>query len=86
MHLEFVRGPLVLVNDKNIPPVELDESFKYLGKEFNFKMSTEHKEKDLIHELTLFDIGGGGGHDGPQNIFDHCAQMLKRRKLRLGDF
>ena len=25
-------------NNHRIPPVELDESFKYLGKEFNFKM------------------------------------------------
>ena len=23
----------------------------------------------------------GGGHDGPKNVFDHCAQTLKRRKL-----
>ena len=36
--------------------------------------------------LTLFDIEGGGGHDGPQNVFDHCAQLLRRRKLKLGDF
>ena len=39
--------------------------------------------------LTPFDIGGGGhqgGHDGPPNVFDHCAQTLRRRKLKLGDF
>ena len=24
--------------------------------------------------LTLFDMGRE--HDGPQNVFDHCAQML----------
>ena len=34
--------------------------------------------------LTLFDMGGG--HDAPQNVFDHCAQTLWRRKLKLGDF
>ena len=28
----------------------------------------------------------GGGHDAPQNVFDHCAQTLRRRKLKLGDF
>ena len=22
----------------------------------------------------------------PQNVFDHCALTLKRRKLKLGDF
>ena len=46
--------PLLLVNNQRIPPVELDESFKYLGKEFNFKMSTEHKEKDLTDELSKY--------------------------------
>ena len=34
--------------------------------------------------LTLFDMGRG--HDGPQNVFDHCAKTLRRRKLKLGDF
>ena len=33
--------------------------------------------------LTLFDMGG---HDGPRNVFDHCAQTLRKRKLKLGDF
>ena len=34
--------------------------------------------------LTLFDMGS---HDAPpqKNVFDHCAQMLWRRKLKLGD-
>ena len=30
--------------------------------------------------------GGGGGADGPQNVLDHCAQTLRWRKLKLGDF
>ena len=34
--------------------------------------------------FTLFDMGGG--HDGPQNVFDHCAHTLRRRKLKLCDF
>ena len=29
---------------------------------------------------------GGWGHDGPQNVFDHCAQTRRRRKLKLGEF
>ena len=33
--------------------------------------------------LTLFDMGS---NDGPQNVFDHCAQTLKKKKLKLGDF
>ena len=28
-----------------------------------------------------------GGHDAPpQNVFDHCAQTLRRKKLKLCDF
>ena len=27
-----------------------------------------------------------GGMMGPQNVFDHCAQTLRRRELKLGDF
>ena len=46
--------------------------------------------KDLYRiGLTLFDMGGGGGGRGmldSQNVFDHCAQTLQRRKLKLGDF
>ena len=46
--------PLLPVNNQKIPPVELDESFRYLGKEFNFKMSTEQKEKYYIDELSKY--------------------------------
>ena len=46
--------PFLLVNNQRIPPVELDESFKYLGKEFNYKMSTQHTEKDLTDELSKY--------------------------------
>ena len=35
-------------------------------------------------DLTLFDMGGA--MMAPQNVFDHCAQTLRRRKLKLGDF
>ena len=39
----------------------------------------------LFNCLTLFDMGGGGMM-APQNVFDHCAETLWRRKLKLGDF
>ena len=44
-----------------------------------------------LHKLTfflaLFDIGHGGGcMMAPQNVFEHCAQTLGRRKLKLADF
>ena len=35
------------------------------------------------HTLTLFDMGG---HDGPPKCFCHCARMLRRSVLKLGDF
>ena len=34
-------------------------------------------------QLTLFDRGA---MMAPQNVFDHCAQTLCRRKLKLGGF
>ena len=40
-----------------------------------------------LNKLTLFDIGGGGGGMmASQNVFDHCAQTRRRRKLKLGNF
>ena len=44
------------------------------------KFSGFELSKDLT-EITPFDMGGGH----PKNVFHHCAQMLKRRKLKLGD-
>ena len=43
---------------------------------------------DIIQEaLTLFDMGGMmSPPPTPQNVFDHCVQTRKRRKLKLGDF
>ena len=55
--------------------------FKNCGLTFDL----EEEFLPSMRYLTLFDMGGGG-HDGPPNIFDHCAQTLSRRKLKLGDF
>ena len=54
-------------------------------KQVVFKMVNrlKYNKDDIIVILTLFDIGG---MMGPQDVFDHCAQMLKKRKLKLGDF
>ena len=46
--------PKLYVNNEKIPPVELEKSFKYLGRYFNFLMNDEmHKKEilDLINEL-----------------------------------
>ena len=40
----------------------------------------------LVKEgLTLFDMGDMGMM-APHNVFDHCAQTLSRRRLKLGGF
>ena len=44
-------------------------------------VKTERERTVLARNLTLFDMGGW-----PPNVFDHCAQTLCRRKLKLGDF
>ena len=46
--------PKLYVNNEKIPPVELEKSFKYLGRYFNFSMNDEmHKKEilDLINDL-----------------------------------
>ena len=40
----------------------------------------------MSRDSTLFDMGGGGGRGemmAPPNVLDHCAQTLRRRKLKL---
>ena len=49
---------------------KLSLTLKALGEEFN-------------SSLTLFDMGG---MMAPQNVFVHCPQTLRRRKLKLGDY
>ena len=46
---------------------------------------TAYTSRKIKTKLTLFDMGGGAMM-APQNVFDHCAQKLWRRKLKLGDF
>ena len=55
----------------------------------NLEMITLYSEKiselSFSHKsLSLFDMGEG--MMSPQNVFDHCAQTLKRWKLKLCDF
>ena len=39
-----------------------------------------------LHPLVFNPFRHGGGGMMAPNIFDHCAQTLRRRKLRLADF
>ena len=39
-----------------------------------------------LSEWTLTPFDMGGAMMAPQNVFDHCAQMLRRRKLKFADF
>ena len=65
--------------------IQMRKSSKFSEK---LELVIYHHLPDFLRKwlLTLFDIGGGGGHDGPQNVFHHCAHTLTRRKLKLCDF
>ena len=44
--------PRILVNNKPIPPTDIDDNFTYLGKDFNFNMSNDHIKSDLINYVS----------------------------------
>ena len=44
----------------------------------------ESPSMKLLKTLILFHMGGG--MMAPQNVFYHCAQTLRTRKLKLADF
>ena len=58
----------------------------------NFFLAKATKQRSVLDKtvaklktFALFDMGGGGMM-APQNVFDYCAQTLRRRKLKPGDF
>ena len=44
--------PYLKVNNEMIPPVKLNDSFVYIGKEFNFNMSNENVKNVLVKRLS----------------------------------
>ena len=46
--------PKILVNGELIPPLKTDESFIYLGKQFNFKMDIENIKTEIISKVTEY--------------------------------
>ena len=44
--------PNLTINNQRIHPVEIDESFTYLGRHFDFKMTSEIRKAKLITETT----------------------------------
>ena len=46
--------PFLKIKNQMIPPVEINASFTYLGKDFNFKMETVKIENDLELELGQY--------------------------------
>ena len=46
--------PHVIVQRERIPPVELNESFIYLGKQFNFGLNIENIETDIMNDMTNY--------------------------------
>ncbi|CAB4019443.1 Hypothetical predicted protein, partial [Paramuricea clavata] len=46
--------PYLKVNNQMIPQVEINESFQYLGKQFNYKMDTVVIEQELEYDLLEY--------------------------------
>ena len=46
--------PKIIINDNRIPPLESEESFIYLGKQFNFKMDIENIKNDIIAKVIEY--------------------------------
>ena len=47
-----------------------------------YSLHTEFENSPVVDILNPIRHGGMM----PLNVFDHCAQMLRRTKLKLGDF
>ena len=56
MHLRYIHAcwvsaqthPKLFVNNEQIPALRNNESFKYLGRYFNFEMDNEERKKELL--------------------------------------
>ena len=46
--------PNIIVNRQRIPPIELEKSFIYLGKQFNFRMNIDNIKEQLIEDNTNY--------------------------------
>ena len=46
--LNVQTNPKLFVNDEQIPALEKNENFKYLGRYFNFQMDNEEHKKELL--------------------------------------
>jgi hypothetical protein len=44
-------SPYVTINQQRIPPVQIDDSFTYLGKEFNFGMDCSKIKENILDEI-----------------------------------
>ena len=44
--------PKLYINNKVIPPVEIEDSFTYLGRHFNFSMSGKDHEKSILNKVN----------------------------------
>ena len=44
--------PYMIINNEMIPPVEIEESFIYLGNSFSFDMSIEHVKNELTTDFN----------------------------------
>ena len=44
--------PHIIVQRERIPPVELNESFVYLGKQFSSGLNIENMKTDIINDMS----------------------------------
>ena len=45
--------PKLYVNNEIIPPLQDDETFKYLGRYFNFSMNNQKHQAELLEKLFI---------------------------------
>ena len=44
--------PMILIHNKRIPPIDIGDSFVYLGKQFNFGCNIDNLKKDITEKIT----------------------------------
>ena len=73
--------PKLHVNNKLIPPLKDDESFKYLGRDFNFSIDNQKHKAELLETTTtvLNNINKVPLH--PNNKLNLCSKYLLSKLL-----
>ena len=46
--------PYITISKVSIPPIELNENFTYLGKDFSLTMICDHVKNELIQDISCY--------------------------------